>query len=116
MVFVNSAFNPTVRVKNNGQILWEDHAGNIFFSFSRSITARIVLVESVSSYFNPVLQPEATFEAVFPSQVLVPKVFIPELFRLTSAITILLMIPSAVLFNVILRVNTGDPMLLVIAI
>ena len=105
MVFVNSAFNPTVTVKNNGQILWEDQL-EIFFQVYNS---QNVLVESVSSYFNPVLQPEATFEAVFPPLSISSEGVYTGTFQINISDNNPTNDTISCVFNVILRVNTGGP-------
>ena len=103
--YVNSLFTPTVIVKNNGQVLWEDQL-EISFKVYNSQNS---LVDSISAYFNPVLEPEATYEVIFP----VMSINTEGVYTATFQINLSDNNPTNDIisreFNVILRINTGGP-------
>ena len=103
--YVNSAFSPVVVVKNNGQILWEDQLEISFKVYN----SQNVLVDSMASYFNPVLEPEATYEAVFPSFSIGAEGVYTGTFQINLSDNNPTNDTISQIFNVILRVNTGGP-------
>lgn len=103
--YVNSWFTPAVLVKNNGQVLWEDQLELCFKVYN----SQNVLVDSICAYFNPVLEPEATFEAIFPALTINAEGDYTGTFQLNLSDNNPTNDTLSRAFNVILRINVGGP-------